>query len=632
MFTHPYIHPSFVLGGLLVMSPAALKAGCCARHDAAEIYQLADAIGDYRALSSTVFRGDDGRIWTRHSLSLNESLKGSAPATLEFSTPGGRIGHQREVSSLSLQLQTGGDYILQLRSRPDGSWEPLPFQTKSNPGTAGQKKSRRDFFKGGARGSIPATPRATRDSVGDNSGIPSSRVTPTGYFEASGVPYRHPTCDSGTAISCLVDIDPSKLPAGTDTSAALAIVQSALDAWSGVSSLKFKIEGTTSFGTSPKNIDTPDGKIRIQLHDSYNAIASTSTLGNGGSTITGPDYIGTPGSAGTIDGQPFVTLTQGYVILNHRSASMADPEVFAEVLTHEIGHALGLAHSSTDSNEPEPLLEDATMYYTSHGDGRGAAVRDYDVDRIQFGYPLDTPPFSMNRTLRAVIATSGNPKPLNTDPQGPGVDRITVTGDDLQGSPLTVNLISGDQFTLSGNSLIFTSPGNYSDTTTLTPEQIADGNYYFRALFTLSDGVNQSAFYRFDITGFQRDSYPADGLPNTWIYTYFGDFTVGAPGSDRHPDSDPDGDGLDNRTERYLGTDPTDPASGPAGFSFDLASRSVTLTPLRFAPYIIESSADFSSWTTRAFVSTFDVPAPVVTPVDEAPEETRMFYRARMEP
>lgn len=620
---------TLVFAGYAAAFTSVLRAGCCEHHDAAEVFQTSAAVGDYRIVSAESFATPAGTLATRYTAELNQALKGDAPAALVFETPGGRLGKLVEISSLGLELTAGDDCILHLRQDAGGAWTPLPFRTFKNHGTATEKKALRHYFRNGARGKMP---KPAGDTVAqENSGVPGSRLTTTGYFEdVSGVPCRYITCDSGAPIPCLVDIDPTKLPAGTDAAGALAIVRDALDAWSEVSSLKFQIEGTVTFGSGANDIAATDGKLRIQLHDTFNEIPSTSTLGIGGVGITG-----TAGSGATIAGRTFLKLNRGYVVLNHRATSMADPLNFAEVLTHEIGHALGLTHSSSNSAEPEPVLKDATMYYASHQDGRGAAIRTYDQDRILFGYPLNTPPYSTDRVLRAVIASSGNPKAANAAPAGVGVDRITVTGGDLQGTPVTVSLVAGTDpamFTLSGNTISYTSPGNYSDLINLSPEDIAAGNYYHQALFTLSDGVNQSAAYSFNITGFHRDSAPADGLPGSWLQTHFGLQTVGAVGSAHHPLSDPDKDGLDNRTERYLGTSPIDPKSGPAKMTFNPQTRTLTLDPVRFAPYVIEATSNFAAWSPRTAVTTFSAPAPITIPVSGDAGQSRMFYRARLVP
>lgn len=624
---------TLLFSGFVLSLPQAVQAGCCEHHEPAEVFRSSRAIGEYRITAVDTFVTETGPLATRYTAELTLGFKGEPPADLVFTTPGGKLGDRVEFSSLGLDLAAGDDCILHLRQDDDGNWSPRPFHTVKNRGSATDKKTLRNYFRQGARGKMPK-PSAPLLLQG-NSGVPGSRITATGYFEQGTVPYRHVVCDSGAPIDCVVDIDPTKLPAGTDVNGALAIVQDALDAWSEVCSLKFRIEGVVTLGVAANTILSTDGKLRIQLHDNHGAIPDISTLGIGGSRISVPAHYAIPGSGGTIAGRTFLRLPQGHVVLNHRAPSMSSASNFAEVLTHEIGHALGLAHSSENPSESEPLLKDAAMYYASHQDGRGADIRLYDEDRIRYGYPLNTPPHSIDRFLRAVIANSGNPKAANAAPTGPGVDRITVTGADLQGSPLTVSLAPGTDpalFTLAGNTISYTSPGDYGDFLNLSAEQVAAGEYYHQALFSFSDGVNQSPWYRFNVTGFHRDSSPSDGLPNSWLQLYFGLQTAGAVGSAHHPLSDPDKDGLDNRTERYLGTSPIDPKSGPAKLSYNHATRTLSLDPVRFAPYVIEASSSTASWSARSFFTTLSAPSTALIPVNGDSAQPRMFYRARVTP
>ncbi len=97
----------------------------------------------------------------------------------------------------------------------------------------------------------------------------------------------------------------------------------------------------------------------------------------------------------------------------------------AELLTHEVGHTLGLAHSSDNPDEPDVSLRDATMYYAAHFDGRGATLRSDDIAAICTLYPAGR---TRAVTLRrfAIVSDPSHPPPS---------DRLVVDG--------TLNLDNG---------------------------------------------------------------------------------------------------------------------------------------------------------------------------------------------
>lgn len=51
-----------------------------------------------------------------------------------------------------------------------------------------------------------------------------------------------------------------------------------------------------------------------------------------------------------------------------------------------MGHSLGFGHSSEQQGESNMLLRDATMFFITHLDGRGATLREDDMDGARFLY------------------------------------------------------------------------------------------------------------------------------------------------------------------------------------------------------------------------------------------------------
>src|SRR5207247_10668674 len=94
------------------------------------------------------------------------------------------------------------------------------------------------------------------------------------------------------------------------------------------------------------------------------------------------------GEQQTVNGMTVHRIVEGDVTVNNRVGSCFGATNTAEILTHEIGHAIGLAHPSQNFNEPNPVLKDATMFFVAHFDGRGASVHADDVAGVSALYPV----------------------------------------------------------------------------------------------------------------------------------------------------------------------------------------------------------------------------------------------------
>jgi hypothetical protein len=88
-----------------------------------------------------------------------------------------------------------------------------------------------------------------------------------------------------------------------------------------------------------------------------------------------------------VNGQRFFRISEGNVTVNRGFGHCPfwNRSNLSEVLTHEIGHTIGIGHSA-ESESAAPELRDATMYFQAHFDGRAASLRADDVAAARFVY------------------------------------------------------------------------------------------------------------------------------------------------------------------------------------------------------------------------------------------------------
>ncbi len=567
--------------------------------------QIQDAAAIFRGTVESVHSYSDprGRIYTRAVIRVAEVFKGKAPQFVTLLHRGGTVDGVSQIDDFAPQLTVGEERLFFVSRRADGSLyasrgeeSALKLSTSKGPVADAQsmlQELRSRTSTGPLAGSDladqAAAPAATPQGNGgivQPEGNPVSTATNL-IEDGLGIGSRFLAPDRGETIPYLIDAD--YLPAGITLSQATNAVQTALAAWTNACSVRFVFAGLQSFGQAAPDVTNLDETLRIQLHDNYNFIASSGggsdVLGKGGRT--GLSLNLTPGwtLGGNVAGNDFDKTGNGYIVLQHTNVALQTLSTFTEVLCHEIGHTLSLAHSSENPSEPNPILKQAIMYYAVHADGRGATLNSFDTNVCrQVHPPVNTPPYSYDRVMDVVTS----PGQINV----PGLNTIEVRGYDLQTTNLTFAITdwttNAGTFSVVGNRLTFLPDAPYL-TSRIDPSST---DYYDLTYGRFSDGVNASPWILIRVIWLAYDSYN-EGIPDAWRTQYFGSPDPTA-GPNRHAWNDNDGDGVNNLVEWRLGSDPTDKTSNLRITSFEPTSIEWQAKPYEI--YELYSSTNLTTW------------------------------------
>lgn len=177
----------------------------------------------------------------------------------------------------------------------------------------------------------------------------------------------------------------------------------------------------TSLHLADGGVDSPingcaNGKIGVAYGDPFGVIDKPVNCG-------GVLAVGGFCASGQASGDNLRTINGGLVTIadGWDGCSFWTERNVSEVLTHELGHAIGLAHSAESTEAASSVQSDATMYWMAHFDGRGATLHAYDRGAVAALYggvgssptptPTTTPKVTATPTPKPTGEASATPRP-----------------------------------------------------------------------------------------------------------------------------------------------------------------------------------------------------------------------------
>lgn len=259
----------------------------------------------------------------------------------------------------------------------------------------------------------------------------------------------------------------------------LTSLQRGLGAWTNDpgSNVNYQYGGTTSvssthfFDSNPQ----PDGVNSIQFNDPSNEIPGSYTGRTGDTLAIGGAWaaVSGPNSTHTFSGETFYTITEAdLVVQDGIFGAGLTGNGFDHVLTHELGHTLGLRHSDQPpaggTSTSAAIMNSGVDF---NNDAFGANLQAWDREAIDAVYGAGIPPCT--------------PPTITTQPQSldlgstPVTLSIAATGD----PPLQFQWYTGQ----SGNT---SQPINNANSSAITVQPTVTTSYWVRVSNTCAPAAN----------------------------------------------------------------------------------------------------------------------------------------------
>ena len=332
-------------------------------------------------------RAGDGGVVTRTTIRVDEHLKGTAGAShVTVVEPGGRIGDQLVHVFGTPSYQLSERVLVFARRQPTGRLRTTgmalgKYRLVRAPGGSLLAARAGPAAKLRALGSFaPQIPALAGHVAEHRARLPND--LPQRFTFLGDPPSRWFDFDRG--------LDVTVRPANGDRTLGRArsdkLTAKAFAAWTNVPTASARVRVGIDANVQPSVASgLCDGQNIVQFNDPLDELPDL----DGCSGVLAVGGFCAIGLSAAPDGQLYASITEGDITLNRRISSCYSANQIAELLTHETGHLLGLGHSSEIHGEGNPRFRDATMYFLAHFDGRGAALRQDDVDGLTALYPGD---------------------------------------------------------------------------------------------------------------------------------------------------------------------------------------------------------------------------------------------------